>query len=53
MRKWESLMKNKDQRWIIDPIDGTMNFLNGIPHFAISIGYEENKEIVCGIILIL
>ncbi len=42
--------KNKDQRWIIDPIDGTMNFLNGIPHFAISIGYEENKEIVCGII---
>ena len=32
---------------IIDPSDGT-NF-NGIPHFAISIGYEENKEI-CGII---
>ena len=42
--------ENKDHRWIIDPIDGTLNFLNGIPHFAISIGYEENGEIVCGLI---
>ncbi len=41
---------NQDQRWIIDPIDGTMNFLNGIPHFAISIGFEQNKEVICGII---
>ena len=41
---------NKDNRWIIDPIDGTLNFLNGIPHFAISIGYEEKGEIVCGLI---
>ena len=41
---------NKDNRWIIDPIDGTTNFLNGIPHFAISIGYEEDNEIKCGII---
>ena len=37
-------------RWIIDPIDGTANFLHGIPHFAISIGLEKNKEIVAGII---
>ena len=37
-------------RWIIDPIDGTANFLHGIPHFAISIGLEHNKEIICGII---
>jgi len=37
-------------RWIIDPIDGTANFLHGIPHFAISIGLEQNKEIICGII---
>ena len=37
-------------RWIIDPIDGTMNFLNGIPQFAISIGYEEDGEIKCGVI---
>jgi len=41
---------NKDNRWIIDPIDGTMNFLNGIPQFAISIGYEEKGEIISGII---
>ena len=27
-----------------------MNFLNGVPQFAISIGYEENGEIVCGVI---
>jgi len=42
--------KHKDKRWIIDPIDGTFNFLNGLPHFAISVGYEENGEIVSGII---
>ena len=41
---------NTKNRWIIDPIDGTMNFLNGIPQFAISIGYEENNEIKCGVI---
>ena len=43
---------NNDEsfRWIIDPIDGTVNFLHGIPHFAISIGLEHNKEIICGII---
>ena len=42
--------KIKDKRWIIDPIDGTFNFLNGLPHFAISIAYEEKSEIVSGII---
>ena len=41
---------DKSFRWIIDPIDGTSNFLHGIPHFAISIGLEHNKEIVSGII---
>ncbi len=41
---------NFKNRWIIDPIDGTMNFLNGVPQFAISIGYEENSEIKCGAI---
>ena len=43
---------NKDEsfKWIIDPIDGTSNFLHGIPHFAISIGLEHNKEIICGIV---
>ena len=42
--------KDNDKKWIIDPIDGTFNFLNGLPHFAISIGYEDNGEIICGII---
>ena len=37
-------------KWIIDPIDGTANFLHGIPHFAISIGLEHDGEIICGII---
>ena len=41
---------NTQKRWIIDPIDGTMNFLNGISQFAISIAYEENSEILCGVI---
>ncbi len=42
--------QNKNYRWIVDPIDGTSNFLNGIPQFAISIGYEENNEIKSGLI---
>jgi len=42
--------ENINNRWIIDPIDGTVNFLNGVPHFAISIGYEEDEELKCGII---
>jgi myo-inositol-1(or 4)-monophosphatase len=37
-------------RWIIDPLDGTTNFLHGIPHFAISIGLERDGEIVAGTI---
>ncbi len=41
--------KNENNRWIIDPIDGTSNFLNGIPQFSISIGYEENGKILTGL----
>ena len=44
------IKNNEEFKWIIDPIDGTANFLHGIPHFAISIGLEHNKEIICGII---
>ncbi len=36
--------------WIIDPIDGTTNFLHGFPHFAISIALKSNNEIVSGLI---
>ena len=44
--------KNNDKKntWIIDPIDGTVNFLHGIPHFAISIALKSNDEIVSGLI---
>jgi len=41
---------NTKNRWIIDPIDGTFNFMNGLPQFAISVGYEEENEIKCGVI---
>ncbi len=41
---------DKSQRWIIDPLDGTTNFLHGIPHFAISIGLEQDGDIVAGVI---
>jgi len=41
---------DKDNTWIIDPIDGTVNFLHGIPHFAISIGLMSKNEIISGII---
>ncbi len=41
---------DKSFKWIIDPIDGTANFLHGIPHFAISIGLEHDGEIISGII---
>ena len=45
-------IKNKDKEniWIIDPIDGTTNFLHGIPHFAICIALKSKNEIVSGLI---
>ena len=42
--------KDKDNVWIIDPIDGTTNFLHGIPHFAISIALKFKDEILSGLI---
>jgi myo-inositol-1(or 4)-monophosphatase len=36
--------------WIVDPLDGTMNFMHGIPHFAISIGLQREGELVAGLI---
>ncbi len=46
------IIKNSDNDniWIIDPIDGTTNFLHGIPHFAISIALKSRNEIVSGLI---
>ena len=43
-------IKESNNTWIIDPIDGTINFLHGIPHFAISIALKSNDEILSGLI---
>ncbi len=42
--------KDKTHRFIIDPIDGTTNFLHGIPHFAISIGLEREGQMVSALV---
>lgn len=42
--------QDPDNRWIIDPLDGTTNFLHGIPHWAISIALQTKGEIVAGIV---
>ena len=46
----ENGVKDSKNTWIIDPIDGTINFLHGIPHFAISVALKHNNEIVSGLI---
>ena len=48
----KGIKNNKDNNntWIIDPIDGTVNFLHGVPHFAISIALKSNNEIISGLI---
>jgi len=40
-----------EHRWIIDPLDGTTNFLHGIPHFAISIALQKGKDIIAGVVM--
>lgn len=42
--------EDPDRRWIVDPLDGTTNFLHGMPHFSISIAAEERGEIVAGLV---
>ena len=39
---------DESQRWLVDPLDGTTNFLHGIPHFCLSIGLERDGEVVAG-----
>ena len=41
---------DKSNMWIVDPLDGTTNFLHGIPHFAISIGLEREGALIAGVI---
>ena len=50
MKKLAQNNEDKDNLWIIDPIDGTTNFLHGIPHFAISIALMNKNEIISGLI---
>ena len=40
-----------ERLWIVDPLDGTTNFAHDLPHFAVSIGFYENGEPQCGVIL--
>lgn len=42
--------KDPHHRWIVDPLDGTTNFLHGVPHFAISIALQRGNEILAGVI---
>jgi myo-inositol-1(or 4)-monophosphatase len=42
--------KDSSNRWVVDPLDGTLNFLHGIPHFAISIGVERDGDPYAGVI---
>jgi myo-inositol-1(or 4)-monophosphatase len=42
--------READHRWIVDPLDGTTNFLHAVPHFAISIGLERQGELVAGVV---
>ncbi len=41
---------DKSHTWHVDPLDGTSNFLHGVPHFAISVGLEREGQIVAGVI---
>lgn len=45
-----STKKGEIYNWIIDPLDGTTNFIHGIPCFAISIGLMKDKELILGVI---
>tara|TARA_Y100000816_G_scaffold134666_1_gene95165 strand:- start:36 stop:782 length:747 start_codon:yes stop_codon:yes gene_type:complete len=44
------LNNNKEVFWIIDPIDGTTNFLHGVPHFAISVALQQEGDIIIGLV---
>ena len=41
---------DRSNRWIVDPLDGTTNFLHGVPHFSISIALERNRELIAGVV---
>ncbi|MEM6304379.1 MAG: inositol monophosphatase family protein [Pseudomonadota bacterium] len=42
--------KDPTRRWIVDPLDGTTNFLHGLPHWAVSVALEHKGQVVAGVI---
>ena len=48
--KVKNKINEKEYTWIIDPIDGTLNFMNGIPYFAISIALHHENKIIAGVV---
>ena len=42
--------EDPENRWLVDPLDGTTNFLHGLPHFAISVALERRGELIAGVI---
>jgi len=47
----ESIPPGRDGfRWIVDPLDGTTNFVHGLPHYAVSIGLEQHGELIAGVV---
>ncbi|MEO1687740.1 MAG: inositol monophosphatase family protein, partial [Pseudomonadota bacterium] len=47
----EIVGKDTTRRWIVDPLDGTTNFLHGLPHWAVSIALEFKGEIITSVVL--
>ncbi len=50
MEEGGEISSEDDHTWIVDPLDGTTNFLHALPHFAISIGLQKGSEIIAGVI---
>jgi myo-inositol-1(or 4)-monophosphatase len=50
MEESEETVGDGVHRWIVDPLDGTTNFLHGIPHFSVSVALERDGEIVAGVV---
>ncbi|MFD2174509.1 inositol monophosphatase family protein [Rhodobacter lacus] len=46
----EEAGEDPTRRWIVDPLDGTTNFLHGLPHWAVSIALEHKGEVVAGVV---
>ena len=46
----KNLKNNSDYIWLIDPLDGTMNYSHGYPYFSVSIALEFKGEIICGLV---